>query len=176
MSDQTGLQEAARILRQQEELLRVGSFSNQDAWKLGCLMVEESARRGIGLAACIRKLNGNIVFQAAGQGTDLTNQLWMERKFRTVSLMEHSSLLAMVTCRLQGQSIRGMGLSDSDYVLCGGGFPICSKGGNLLMVATVSALPHEQDHSFLVDCLSKYLDIQTPQLPEGFKIPMDSSL
>ena len=44
------------------------------------------------------------------------------------------------------------------------------------MVATVSALPHEQDHAFLVDCLSKYLDIPTPQLPEDFKIPMDSTI
>ena len=175
MSEQISLTEAADILRRQEELLRVDSFSNQDAWKLGCLMVEESARRGIGLAACIRKLNGNIVFQAAGEGTDLTNQLWMERKFRTVSLMEHSSLLAMVTCRLQGQSVKGMGLSDTDYFLCGGGFPVRSRSGNLLMVATVSALPHERDHAFLVDCLSKYLDIQVPQLPEDFKIPMDSS-
>lgn len=172
MENQTGLHEAARILRRQEELLRVNSFSNQDAWELGCLMVEESARRGIGLAACIRKLNGNIVFEAAGEGTDLTNQLWMERKFHTVALMERSSLLATVDCRLQGQSIRGMGLSDADYVLCGGGFPIRSRGGNLLMVATVSALPHQQDHAFLVDCFAQLLGTTVPQLPGDMEIPM----
>ena len=176
MNKQFSLAEAADILRRQEELLRVDSFSNHSAWELGCRMVEESAHRGIGLAVCIRKLNGNIVFQAAGDETDLTNQLWMERKYHTVSLMERSSLLAMVTCRLQGQSIKGMGLSDANYVLCGGGFPIRARDGSLLMVATVSALPHEQDHAFLVDCLSKYLDIPTPQLPENFKIPMDSSI
>lgn len=172
MEKQTSLEEAARILSEQEELLRVDSFSNWDAWELGCLMVQESARRGIGLAACIRKLNGNIVFQAAGEGTDLTNQLWMDRKFRTVSLMERSSLLATVNCRLQGQSIRGMGLSDADYVLCGGGFPIRSRDGSLLMVATVSALPHQQDHAFLVDCLSRFLKIVVPQLPGDLEIPM----
>lgn len=172
MEKQTSLEEAARILSEQEELLRVDSFSNRDAWELGCLMVQESARRGIGLAACIRKLNGNIVFQAAGEGTDLTNQLWMDRKFRTVSLMERSSLLATVNCRLQGQSIRGMGLSDADYVLCGGGFPIRSRDGSLLMVATVSALPHQQDHAFLVDCLSRFLGIAVPQLPGDLEIPM----
>ena len=157
MEKQTSLEEAARILSEQEELLRVDSFSNRDAWELGCLMVQESARRGIGLAACIRKLNGNIVFQAAGEGTDLTNQLWMDRKFRTVSLMERSSLLAT---------------ADAEYVLCGGGFPIRSRDGNLLMVATVSALPHQQDHAFLVDCLSRFLGIAVPQLPGDLEIPM----
>lgn len=172
MSNPTNFYEAARILRHQEELLRVDSFSNQDAWKLGCLMVEESARRGIGLAACIRKLNGNIVFQAAGEGTDLTNQLWMERKYRTVALMERSSLLATVDCLISGQRIPDMGLSEADYVLCGGGFPIRGRGGNILMIATVSALPHQQDHRFLVDCLSKFLGVPVPQLPEDTDIPM----
>lgn len=172
MSGQTELSQAARILRQQEELLRVNAFSNRDAWDLGRLIVEESARRGIALAACVRKLNGNIVFQAAGDGTDLTNQLWMDRKYRTVALMERSSLLAAVDCLLSGQRIADMGLSDADYVLCGGGFPIRSRGGNLLLVATVSALPHQQDHAFLVDCLSQYLGVPVPQLPEGLEIPM----
>lgn len=172
MSHPINLHEAARILRQQEELLRVDSFSNRDAWTLGCLMVEESARRGIGLAACIRKLNGNIVFQAAGEGTDLTNQLWMERKYRTVALMERSSLLATVDCLIAGQRIPDMGLSEADYVLCGGGFPIRGKGGNILMIATVSALPHELDHAFFVDCLSKFLAVPAPQLPEDTVIPM----
>lgn len=172
MSNPTNFHEAARILRQQEALLRVDSFSNQDAWKLGCLMVEESVRRGIGLAACIRKLNGNIVFQAAGEGTDLTNQLWMDRKYRTVALMERSSLLATVDSLISGQRIPDMGLSEADYVLCGGGFPIRGRGGNILMIATVSALPHQQDHGFLVDCLSKFLDVPAPQLPEDMAIPM----
>ena len=167
----TDYQKAAEILRRQEELLQFDSFNNEDAWKLGNIMVEEIHRRGIDLSVCIRKINGNIVFQYATDGTNLNNQNWMRRKFNTVTYMECSSLLATVNSHLSGEVVVTHGLSETDYKLCGGGFPIRIKNSGLVMVATVSNLPHEQDHDFIVSCIAKYLAKEIPHMEEQIDIP-----
>ena len=53
-----------------------------------------------------------------------------------------------------------MGLLDTEYVLVGGGFPVRLNTGELVGVITVSNLPHEQDHQFIVECLQEYLGVQ----------------
>ena len=145
MSKGTDFAAAAELIRRQEELLQFDSFTNADAWELGRLMVEEIRARGIELAVCIRKVNGNIVFQYATDGTNLNNQRWMMRKYHTVAYMETSSLLATVMSHITGERITTHGLSDGEYVLCGGGFPVRIKGSGITMVVTVSNLPHEKE-------------------------------
>lgn len=154
------LESINELLQKQEEMLQFERFTNQDAWELGKLMVEEIAERGIELAVCIRKLNGNIIFQYATDQTNLNNQNWMNRKFNTVSLMEKSSLRATVLSKLMNEDVARHGLSDTDYIFCGGGFPIRMKGSSMVAVLTVSNLPHVKDHAFIADCLSKYLKVE----------------
>ena len=164
-------QKALGVLQEQEKLLQFDSFTNADAWRLGNIMVEEIAARGIELAVCIRKINGNIIFQYATDGTNLNNQRWMMRKFNTVAYMECSSLTATVMSHLTGEVIATHGLSETEYKLCGGGFPVRIKGSGMTMVITVSNLPHEKVHEFIVSCLSKYLKVQAPQLDMEIPIP-----
>ena len=171
MGKDTNFEAAASLIRRQEELLQFDSFTNADAWELGRLMVEEIKARGIELAVCIRKVNGNIVFQYATDGTNLNNQRWMMRKYHTVAYMETSSLLATVMSHITEEKIATHGLSDTEYVLCGGGFPIKIKGSGMTMVVTVSNLPHEKDHGFIVDCLAKYLNVEATALTEEIPIP-----
>ena len=149
-----------QLLQKQEEMLQFEHFTNQDAWELGKLMVEEIGKRGIELAVCIRKLNGNIFFQFATEHTNMNNQNWMNRKFNTVSLMEKSSLRATVLSKIMNEDVARHGLSNSDYVFCGGGFPIRIKDSGIVAVLTVSNLPHVKDHAFIVECLSKYLHVE----------------
>lgn len=155
-TDLTVIQEQ---IRRQEELLQFSHFNNRDAWELGQLIVEEIRSAHIDMAVCIRKLNGNIIFQYVTDGTNLDNQIWMQRKFNTVALMEHSSLDAAVRARIKNQGVAAHGLSDADYAFCGGGFPIRLRDSGMIGVVTVSNLPNVKDHGFVVKCLAKYLKV-----------------
>lgn len=142
---------------QQEKELRFDTFNSSVAWELGCFMVERVHKMGIDLAISIRKLNGNIVFQYVTDGTSMDNQLWMDRKFATVALLEKSSYAAWVQSQISGKVVTDHGVSDEDYVFCGGAFPIRLKTGELVGTVIVSNLPHEQDHQFVVDSLTEWL-------------------
>lgn len=141
----------------QEKTLRLDTFNASVAWDLGCFMVDRVRQQGIDLAISIRKLNGNIVFQHVTDGTSMDNQLWMDRKFRTVALLEKSSYAAWIQSEIGGKGVTDHGLSDSECVFCGGGFPIRLKTGELVGAVIVSNLPHEQDHQFVVDSLTEWL-------------------
>jgi len=141
----------------QEKTLRFESFNSATAWDLGCFMVERVRKMGIDLAISIRKLNGNIVFQHVTDGTAMGNQLWMDRKFRTVAALEMSSYAAWVNSQLNGMGAADHGLNERECVFCGGAFPIRLKGGELVGAVIVSNLPHEQDHQFVVDSLTEWL-------------------
>ena len=142
---------------QQEKELRFDTFNSSVAWELGCYMVERVRKMGIDLAISIRKLNGNIVFQYVTDGTSMDNQLWMDRKFATVALLEKSSYAAWIQSQISGKVVADHGVSDEDYVFCGGAFPIRLKTGELVGTVIVSNLPHEQDHQFVVDSLTEWL-------------------
>lgn len=167
----TDHQKALEIVCEQEKLLQFESFNNEDAWKLGNIMVEEMKKQEIDLAISIRKINGNIVFQYASDGTSLNNQIWMDRKFNTVKCMEQSSIRAAIEADRDGNTVATHGLSEKEYKFVGGGFPIRIKNSGLVMVAIVSNLPHEKDHGFVVDCLAKYLNVTVPVLDMEIAIP-----
>lgn len=84
----TDYQEAIRILSEQEKILQFDSFTSEDAWKLGNIMVEEIRNQGIDLTVSIRKMNGHIIFAYASEGANLNHQNWTDRKFNMVSYME----------------------------------------------------------------------------------------
>lgn len=141
----------------QEETLRFDHFTADDAWSLGVFLVERAKAAGADMAVSIRKLNGHILFQHCTQGTTLSNQNWMNRKFNTVALTEGSSLRAWASLQDRGQTPKDQGVSELDYAYCGGGFPIRLKTGELIGAAIVSNLPHRDDHRFIVDALCDYL-------------------
>jgi len=147
------------ITKKQEEMLKFDRFSNRDAWELGAFLVQRMFDRQIDMAIAIRKLNGNTIFHYQTQNTTLSNQQWMQRKFNTVSLTESSSLRAWATSELKGQTLDMQGISSAEYAFCGGGFPIRLKSGELVAVLIVSNLPHKQDHGFVVDGLSAWLNV-----------------
>lgn len=156
------------LIQRQEELLQFEHFNSRHAWELGKLMVEKVFSDGINMSVCIRKLNGYIMFQYSSEKTTLNNQNWMMRKFNTVSLMERSSLGASVISQITKQDVAVHGLSDKEYVFCGGGFPVKIKGSGIVAVITVSNLPHVQDHNFIVMCLSKFLGVDVPLVDVEF--------
>lgn len=143
----------------QEKLLRFNRFTSGDAMKLGCFIAARAEEAGMAMAVSIRKLNGSIVFQFLSEGTTKSNENWMRRKFNTVQLTEGCSLRAWAASILKNQDLAAQGLTTADYALCGGGFPIRLKTGELVAVVTVSNLPHLEDHAFLVSALSEWLGV-----------------
>lgn len=153
------------LAKEQEDMLRFERFTAEDAWALGCLMAARVKEAGIDMALAIRKLNGHILFQYCTQGTALNNQNWMRRKFNTVVLTEGSSLRHWAATEIKGQSMAAQGLDPLEYALCGGGFPIRLKSGELVGVITASNLPHKQDHAFIVSSLAAHLGMENvPQI------------
>ncbi|WP_022867400.1 heme-binding protein [Schaalia vaccimaxillae] len=164
MSD---LQAQIDILAQQEDLLRFPYFTHRSAWDFGIFMVERARELNTTIAVSIRTPNGSILFQHLPDGTNHLNELWMRRKFNTVTTFESSSLRATYECRLKDEGLAQHGLKDEDYALCGGGFPIRTVGSSALVgVLLASNLPHIEDHEFLTSSLREYLHITAPQFHE----------
>ena len=155
--DKTELERIKEVTARQEKALVFEHFSNKDALALGSFLTDRVYEQGMELAIAIRRVNGAILYQHMTAGTNLNNQNWMERKFRTVSLMERSSLGAWAVSNLTGETVPVHGLSESAYVFCGGGFPIRLAAGEIVAILTVSNLPHMEDHRFIVKALSEWL-------------------
>ena len=147
----------AQTAKAQEDILRFDHFTACDAWDLGVLLRDRARSEGVEMAISIRKANGHILFQHCTQGTTLSNQNWMNRKFATVVLTEGSSLRAWATLSDRGQVPQDQGVSPLEYAYCGGGFPIRLQSGEFVGAVIVSNLPHRDDHRFIVNALADYL-------------------
>ena len=168
--DKETLIKAIKIISEQEEKLQFDHFNEDDAWDFGCFMVKKMKENNCPMAVAIRKLNGSTVFQYLPAGTAAHHALWMDKKFNTVCMRETSSIkfgveLNLIECTLEQQR-----MPVEDFAACGGAFPIRVKGTGIVMVLTASRLPHEQDHAFMVNCLSEYLGVEVPAL--DFQVPM----
>ena len=148
----------ARMTMEQEQTLRCSHFSNEDAWNLGCCLVKRIREQGIALAVCIRRLNGHVLFQYAGEGTSQNNENWMRRKFNTVALLERCSFGVWAEMEPFGRTPAFLGQNPADHAFIGGGFPIRLKTGEMTAVLTVSGLEPEEDHRFLVEGWKAYLE------------------
>lgn len=147
------------ILEEQEEKLQFSAFSQEEAWKLGCYMVDYAKKNNIVIAVSIRLNSGCTVFQYCPDGTNALNQKWMDRKFNLVRLTEHSSLWTALSWEDEGQVLETHGLKEEEYAVCGGGFPIRVKGTKSCIGAVIASnLFHIADHEFIVNCLKGYLN------------------
>ena len=158
------IQEIIDTVKKQELELRLEHFSNDDAYALGNQYVKKIKDDGIEMAVQIKKINGNTLFSYFSEGTNLMNENWMKRKFKTVIMNEKSSYLTWAFNEKAGRgddpvrdaSLQGM--DTKEYAICGGGFPIKLKSGEMVGVILASNLPHEKDHQFIVDGLTDYIN------------------
>lgn len=153
------IEELEKVLDMQEEILQFSHFTNEDAWMLGNIIVAEAKRRSLPVAVSIRLNNGYTVFQYAADGTNLCSQGWLDRKYNTVKMTEHSSLNLYMTLRRTEQSLEDLFLDPKEYAACGGGFPIRVEEVGVIGAVTVSGLDHISDHDLLIKCISMYLHI-----------------
>ena len=98
------------------------------------------------------------LFYAALPGSTGSNTDWARRKRNVVKMFQKSTYRMML--EQGGESAlfsERYGLSASEYVLAGGGFPIRVSGAGVIGVIAVSGLPQRQDHGIIVDALCDQL-------------------
>ena len=154
----------------QESMLVFQAFSRKDAWDLGQLMVNRIFDKKTVLSVSIRLVSGFIVFQYAPEGTALTNESWMMRKFNVVRDMEMSSLRYAMRLKKNEQTLEGRGLDPRLYAASGGGFPIRVSGTGVIGAVIVSGLPHDEDHRFVVESLASFLNVSKVANPHYFLV------
>ena len=155
MSDETA--DLIAELEEQEQRLVFTTFDNDDAWRLGCSLVEVARERGLAVTVDIR-CNGHQLFHAARPGTAPTHDLWIERKVRVVEHLRCSSYLAGRRLAAKGEELdHTHGVDPALYATHGGAFPVRVRGVGVIGAVTVSGLPQADDHALVVEMIERFL-------------------
>jgi uncharacterized protein (UPF0303 family) len=145
------------LIRQEEEL-QVRSFDNDDAWRLGCALVDAARARSAAVTIDITR-NGQQLFHAALPGTSADNDEWAKRKGRVVQRFGHSSLYMGGRCRVQGTTLEAKyGVDPTQYAAHGGAFPVIVRGTGVVGAVVVSGLPQREDHDLVVAALRAFIE------------------
>ncbi|MDD4779401.1 MAG: heme-degrading domain-containing protein [Tissierellia bacterium] len=152
--------EMIELIKHQEESLQFDEFNEEIALKLGLACIEEAKENNIPISVEIC-MNGSTLFYYRSKGTSDHNSDWLRRKTNAVNKLDMSSLqLFYYLIDAKRELKKDMFLDPMDYAACGGGFPIRIKGVGLVGSISYSALPHLEDHDFVVKVLSKFLNVK----------------
>lgn len=143
----------------QEAALQLDRFDEDAAFRLGCLIREEAARRATPCAIDIRT-PARILFAATMPGTAPDNADWIRRKSNLVLRVHRSSYGFGRELERKGRSLGPeLGLPLADYASHGGGFPIHVRGSGIVACLTVSGLPQREDHRLAAWGLCRLLGV-----------------
>ncbi|QDQ11747.1 heme-degrading domain-containing protein [Streptomyces spectabilis] len=143
-------------IEEQERRLTLPRFTHEDAWALGCLLVELARERRAPVTIDIRR-GGQQLFHAALPGSSPDNDAWIDRKRRVVERYGCSSYLVGSRFRAKGTTFEDSSRLDPDrYAAHGGAFPIGVEGVGVIGTVTVSGLPQVADHALVVEALERF--------------------
>ncbi|MGW8557194.1 heme-degrading domain-containing protein [Streptomyces tubercidicus] len=146
-----------RELTAQEDRLVLHTFSNEDAWRLGSLLVALAQERGAAVTIGIRRGTQQL-FHYALPGTSADNDAWIARKSAVVERYAKSSYLVGAHFRAKGRTFEDSShLNPAHYAAHGGAFPIRLRDTGVIGVVAVSGLPQADDHALVVEALERYL-------------------
>jgi uncharacterized protein (UPF0303 family) len=144
-------------IQEQERELVFARFDNDDAWRLGCTLVELARDRELAVTIDVRRGTQQL-FHAALPGTTADNDSWVERKARVVERFGASSYAVGLRSVAKGTTFAAQhDLPTARYAAHGGAFPIRVTGVGIVAVVTVSGLPQRDDHDLVVEALRSFL-------------------
>ncbi|NGO52874.1 heme-degrading domain-containing protein [Allomesorhizobium camelthorni] len=140
-------------IKVQETELVFDAFDEATAFEIGSALRTRALAENWPIIVDIR-LWDRALFYCALPGSTGSNADWARRKRNVVKMFLKSTYRMML--EQGGESAlfaERYGLSASEYVLAGGGFPIRVKGAGVIGVIAVSGLPQRQDHGIIIDAL-----------------------
>ena len=144
-------------LAAEEQDLRFRSFTNDDAWDLGCALVAAARERRAPVVVDVRR-NGHQLFRAALTGSSPDNDSWITRKQRVVHRFGHSSLHVRQASIERGTTFEEeFALDPAQYAAHGGAVPVVVRGVGPVGVVAVSGLPQVEDHRLVVAAIRAHL-------------------
>ncbi|MFI0720039.1 heme-degrading domain-containing protein [Streptomyces sp. NPDC021224] len=144
-------------LAEQERTLVLPRFTHDDAWRLGCLLVDLAREQGAPVVIGIRRGEQRL-FHYALEGTAPDNDQWLERKTRVALRFGTSSLAVGERFRAKGTTFEASSHLDlALYAAHGGAFPLRVAGVGIIGVVAVSGLPQTEDHALIVQALTQFL-------------------
>ena len=151
------MEDILKTLLQQEQELQFTSFNETTAWQLGTQMVELAMREKLPITIDITRGQQQL-FHYSLPGTAADNDEWVKRKVRLVNRFGHSSFYMGQLLKHKGKTIEQSYLiSESEFAAHGGCFPIIVKGTGMVGTITVSGLPQEEDHKFVVESIRSFI-------------------
>ncbi|MEU8549567.1 heme-degrading domain-containing protein [Streptomyces roseoverticillatus] len=149
--------EEVAALEETERRLTLDRFGNDDAWRLGSLLVGLARKRDAAVTIGIRR-GAQQLFHCALPGTSADNDAWIARKCRVVERYGESSFLVGARFRAKGRTFEESSRLDPDrYAAHGGAFPLHVRGTGVVGAVAVSGLPQAEDHALVVEGLERFL-------------------
>src|SRR3954467_3924025 len=144
-------------LAAEEQELQFRSFTNDDAWELGCALVAAARERGAAVVVDVAR-NGHQLFRAALPGSTPDNDTWIARKQRVVPRFGHSSLYVRQASIERGTTFEEeFALDATQYAAHGGAVPVLVRSVGPVGVVAVSGLPQLEDHRMVVAAIRAHL-------------------
>lgn len=144
-------------ITEQEAALVFDRFDEAAAFEIGALMRERGLAEKLPIVIEVRFWD-RLLFYAALPGSTGSNADWVRRKLNTVKMFQKSTYRLTLEHESTDRMFRpGFGLSASEYVLVGGGFPIRLKGVGVVGAIGVSGLPQRGDHELIVSVVAGFL-------------------
>lgn len=152
------------VLDQQEAQLQFVAFGPDEAWQLGSLLRNRLLASGAGGSVEI-EVAAHLLFACVTVGATPGQANWIRRKRNVVRFFGRSTYAIGRKLEQDGSTLSARyGLSDTDHVAHGGGFPILLKGTGMVGSVIFSGLPQRDDHNMVVDALAEMLGVQVPRL------------
>lgn len=141
----------------QERDLVFTQFDNDDAWRLGCLLVELARERELAITIDVRR-GAQQLFHCALPGTTPDNDSWIERKVRVVERFGASSYAVGLRAAAKGTTFAAQhDLPLQQFAAHGGSFPVRVARVGIVGAVTVSGLAQHDDHALVVEALRSFL-------------------
>jgi len=143
-------------LLDQERRLVLPSLDENGAVAIGMSILRVAIERNLPVTIEVR-LRDRVVFRAARNGTDATNDLYIGGKARLVERFGHASLYERLRYEAEGTTFEDATLlTFPEYAPHGGGFPLVVDGAGQVGAVIVSGLPQLEDHALVVECLASF--------------------
>lgn len=136
------------VLKKQDKLL-LGSFNNDDVYKLGNYLSLKIIRNNLKAVVYIER-NGVVLYQYCGNGITKNNLWWVKQKKKIVEHFDKSSALVSENFKEKPEMVK---MYNGEFVFAGGGIPIKVKNVGTVGLIVVSGLSADQDHDLAFEGL-----------------------